>query len=355
MEIAAAAAAGDVEAVARFLHGGGDPNAADKEGYTLMCEAASAGALDVVRLLLRHGARPADAGPDGSPLLLAVLEKRAEVAHCLLDWGAETGADVGVHAKNTGGSTALHCSMYGPGISVVRRLLEAGADPNTRCPGNWSPLTAAAASRDGLGFELEAAEALIDAGADLEPRTEPDGATALLHACYRGNYEIAALLLRRGADATATSADGFGTLGNVHRYPVELVRSLVGAGADPDRVTPVGWTPLLTACFKGRADVALELLRLGSSADGPPTAVRTPLWAAAHRKNGAILRMLIDAGAKIDARAHHPSTDWSFLAAAALEWLRGAEDELQRERAAHEATQGSFRFALPHLLARRGA
>ena len=295
----AAVVAGDAAAVAGCLSRGADPNAADGEGYTLLCEAALAGALDVVRLLLQHGARPADAGPEGTPLMLAIDNKHAAVADCLLDWRLETGGDVGIHVRNTAGGTALHLSIYGPGISVVRGLLEAGADPNTRCLGNWSPLTAAAGSPDGLGFELQAAEALIDRGAAMEPKTEPEGCTALLQACFRGNYDIASLLVRRGADVNATTTAGYGVLANVHLYPIELVRLLLDAGAGP--------------------------------------------------KHGDIIRLLLDAGADPDVGSN--SNDWSFIAAVVLQWRGETQAALERERAARAASEASFRFALPHLLA----
>ena len=336
---------------------GGNPNAADSEGYTVLCEAARAGALDLVRSLLQHGARPADGGPDGTPLMLAIGRKHAAVAHCLLDWSAVTGGDVGIHVRNTAGCTALHLSMYGPGISVVRRLLEAGADPDTRCLGNWSPLTAAADSEDGLGFELQAAEALIDRGAALELKTEPGGCTALLHACFRKNYDIAALLVRRGADVNATTAAGHGALAKAHVYPIELVRLLLDAGADPNlgraevNDPMAAWTVLQVAISAERADVVAELLRHGADVNRLPTVVRSALYVAAIRKNRNITRMLLDAGAKTDIGSNPLGTDWNFIASAALQWRRDAEAELERERAAHAATQEGFRFALPHLLA----
>ena len=345
----AAVVAGDAAAVAGCLSRGADPNAADGEGYTLLCEAALAGALDVVRLLLQHGARPADAGPEGTPLMLAIDKKHAAVADCLLDWRMETGGDVGIHVRNTAGGTALHLSMYGPGFSVVRRLLEAGADPNTRGLGNWSPLTSAATSRDELGFELQAAEALIDHGAALEPKSEPDGCTALLHACFRGNYEIAALLVRRGADVNSTSIHGYGTMSNVHLYPIELVRLLLDAGADPSREL-ADWTPLMAAASGGRADVVAELLRRGADVNGRSLSRRTALEAAAIRKHGDIIRLLLDAGADTGLGTIS-ATDWNLVATAVLQWQRETQAALERERAAHAASEESFKFALPHLLA----
>ncbi|ONH58970.1 hypothetical protein CcI49_19885 [Frankia sp. CcI49] len=68
--------------------------------------------------------------------------------------------------------TALHVVTDWPGYfpngpQVVRMLLEAGADPDGRGPGEETPLHFAASSDD-----ADVAAALIDGGADLET---PDG------------------------------------------------------------------------------------------------------------------------------------------------------------------------------------
>jgi ankyrin repeat protein len=326
------------------------PAGADAGGYGSLVDAAAAGALRAVRSLLLSGADPAASGPDGAPLSLAVENGRAEVARCLLDWQAETGADVGVHARDALGRTALHKAARGADVSLVVRLLKAGADPNALCGKRWSALNAVACSTEGPEeFRLRATEALIERGADLDNRIESGGFTPLHQACFRDNHSVAALLVRRGADARAVSAAGFGVLAAAQTYPIELVRLLLRAGADPEHPNR-RWTPLHMAAAAGRADVAAELLLYGADVDGGAPR-RTPLSAAARNGQGEAVRLLIDAGACTDAGANPPDTDWSFVAASALRWRREAEAALASERAAHEATQESFRFALPHLLA----
>lgn len=98
------------------------------------------------------------------------------------------------------GRTALHVvtdwpGYYPNGPAVVAMLVAAGADPNADTGGNApeTPLHWAASSDD-----LEVADALIDAGADLE---RPGGSigTPLDNAIGYGCWHVARCLVQRGA------------------------------------------------------------------------------------------------------------------------------------------------------------
>ncbi|HEY8946522.1 MAG TPA: ankyrin repeat domain-containing protein [Polyangiaceae bacterium] len=72
---------------------GADPNAADDYDETVLARAASSGHLEVVRKLLRAGARPSTPGELGKPPHeLAQEEGHPEVAAELFRSGAETGS-----------------------------------------------------------------------------------------------------------------------------------------------------------------------------------------------------------------------------------------------------------------------
>ena len=83
------------------------------------------------------------------------------------------GGDVNV--ADSDGNTALWVATTESDVSVVRALLEAGADPNvqSRTPGGYTPLHMAASN--GL---IEAAEVLLQHGADVTIRNS-QGQTAL--------------------------------------------------------------------------------------------------------------------------------------------------------------------------------
>src|SRR2546421_3179218 len=101
-----------------------------------------------------------------------------------------------------GSRTPLHVVADWPGYfpngpQIVRMLIEAGANPNARSPGDETALHWAASSDD-----VEVASALIDGGADLEA---PDGSigTPLDNAVGYACWDVARLLVARGARVDA--------------------------------------------------------------------------------------------------------------------------------------------------------
>jgi uncharacterized protein len=109
-------------------------------------------------------------------------------------------ANAQVTGRRGGFRTPLHLVADWPGYfpngpAVVRLLVAAGADPNTRGkePGSETPLHWAASSDD-----VEVAAALIDAGADIEAPAGSIG-TPLANAIGYACWEVARLLVTRGA------------------------------------------------------------------------------------------------------------------------------------------------------------
>jgi ankyrin repeat protein len=134
-----------------------------------------------------------------------------------------------------------------------------------------------------------------------------DGMTALHWAAYHDDQEVAELLVRAGADASAANRYGVTPLSlactNGSGAMVDLV---VRAGADPNRPLPGGETPLMTAARTGRVAAVKALLAHGARVDGKDdrrgqTAL---MWAAAEGHTD-VVRELIDAGA--DFRTRLPS------------------------------------------------
>jgi hypothetical protein len=146
---------------------------------------------------------------------------------------------------------------YGP--LTARRLLDAGADPDAVTEGKGAPETPLhwAASTD----DVDVAEVLIDAGADLET---PGGSigTPLANAVGYGCWNVARLLVAHGARVEHLwQAAGLGLTGRVEQ--------LLAADLPPDAqtVTDAFWQ----ACSGGQRRTAMLLLGWGADVNGRPS------------------------------------------------------------------------------------
>lgn len=202
---------GDLDRVRELLHQ--DPSLAnrlgDYEGGYLgagapIANAAAVGRLDIVQLLLDHGADPnlpeEQIAPRGKALYLAVINGHYEIATLLLERGAFPNPPV-----ESSGDALWIARERKPDARMEQLLLSYGATPTHEDPDeawpavahNWlriTPLHEAARSGD-----LEKATALLDAGADLTARDEHLRSTPLAWAAKFGQHEMVTLLLERGA------------------------------------------------------------------------------------------------------------------------------------------------------------
>jgi ankyrin repeat protein len=165
--------------------------------------AALRGHLDVVRLLLEHGARiHADRSSDHDTALFgACTNGHVAIVKLLIERGAL--ADV----PGSRLSTALSAALANDHIDVAKLLLEHGVDAD------GTELNVASARG-----RIDLAELLLNNGADVNAYGNGYGTegftngTALHVASARGFYDLAGLLLERGANANANirvSAPGY--------------------------------------------------------------------------------------------------------------------------------------------------
>jgi len=108
------------------------------------------------------------------------------------------------NARNVDGHTVLGLAAFFGADAAVRRLLDAGADPNAAAANDMrvAPLHAAAAAH-----RTDLIRLLLDAGADPNARQQA-GWTPLHEAANNGDAEMAAALLSAGADPHAAAEDG---------------------------------------------------------------------------------------------------------------------------------------------------
>jgi ankyrin repeat protein len=131
----------------------------------------------------------AHSGDGWTPLHLAAFFGSQPLAEGLL----AQGASIDSRSTNNMQNTPLHAAVAGRHASMVRFLLERGADANARQSGGWTPLQGAAQAGD-----RDMVEALIANGAQINARAD-NNQCALDMALMRGHQELAELLEGLGA------------------------------------------------------------------------------------------------------------------------------------------------------------
>ena len=140
------------------------------------------------------------------------------------------------------------------------------------------------ASRTG---SASAVRALLAAGADPHAREHAHEQTALMWAAAQGHPEVVRLLLAAGARVDDRSLV----------YP-----QVVSSSGNADRsgvfeVMQGGYTPLLFAARRGDAASARLLVAAGADVDAAAASGTSPLVVAAHSGHGALAAFLLSAGA----------------------------------------------------------
>ena len=170
-----AAASGNKKYLEQYLAKGGNPNAKDKDGWTLLHLTAYNGHKDIVELLITNGAdvnaklnlfgetiRPIEVVKEGHP----------EIAELLRKHGGKYGT--------------IHTAAGGGDIEAVKEFLAAGVDVNAKDEVESTPLH--------LATTKEIAELLIANGADVNATTNR-GTTPL---DWAANDEIASIIRKHG-------------------------------------------------------------------------------------------------------------------------------------------------------------
>jgi ankyrin repeat protein len=258
-----------------LVRGGADIHASSKTGFTPLMFAAQQGDVDTARILISAGANPNEVRPKSgnsyTPLIIASAMGHAKVVELLLDKGADPNV---IDAR---GYTSLHLAVrdsdYGINLTgkdeivkIVRALLAHGANPNHRLKlernvGTLNEVSLQGATPLLLAAEvnnLEAARALLDAGAD--PRIPTDQGTTALMLAAGGGTDIQRMRL---PEERATA--------------VETAKLLLERGTDVNAVGQYGWTALHAASYQGLTDVIELLVSKGANINEMDAFGQTPL------------------------------------------------------------------------------
>ena len=222
-----------------------------------VADAALQGKKEVVRALLQKGVDVNVPQIDGTTALhWAVRADDLEMADLLLRAGARASA------TNRDGATPMQLASLNGSAAMIGRLLKAGVDANAPLS-SFGDTALMLAARTG---KPEAVKLLLDSGAKVDARESWGDTTALMWAVAEGNHAVVRLLIDRGADVNVRS---------------KFVPSATGRGFE-------GATPVVARANQPAEDNASGSL--------------TPLMFAAREGDLESARMLVAAGADINAR-----------------------------------------------------
>ncbi len=209
-------------------------------------------ALALASALALVAAGPIDLATSPSPVADAVQAGERERARSLLKEGAD------VNAAQGDGMTALHWAALSNDVETAEMLLHAGANVKaaTRL-GAYTPLLLA--SRSGHGAMVET---LLNAGSDPNQATGT-GATPLMLAAASGNADAVRSLLARGAEVNARESRRGETalMFAAANNRAEVTALLLSKGADPALATTLVDAPTLTKAADEALKKRLEGLR----------------------------------------------------------------------------------------------
>jgi uncharacterized protein len=235
-----------------------------------------------------------------TPLVFAAREGGLDAAKVLLDAGAD------VNQTTEYGWTPLLVATNNRNYKLGAYLLEHGANPNAANKGGWTPLYLATDNRNIEGGDypvpkpdmdhLEYITLLLNKGADPDVQVRENtlsrtiftmqwffepGATAFVRAAQSSDTALMKLLLAHGADpkiatdfgdTALTAAGGIGWVEGVtyersQKENLEAVRMLLDLGLDPNAANHDGRTAIMGAAHKGRNDVIQLLVDRGAKID----------------------------------------------------------------------------------------
>lgn len=292
-------------------------DAINGSNYSALHCAASEGHVEVVRLLLDHGADKEVTADGWRPLHVACSKEHTAVVALLLSRGAS------VDAVMQDGITALHFVALQCSVELAGLLLDAGAGVQTgagetrmtslhlaavrgdvaMCQflvGRGAEVTAETAAKITPFFtaaergHLEAAKYFASVDSEWKTRKSPIHVVAA-----NGFTEVLTFLLAEGVDVETEDEFGLTALCVAAvRDQVEIVKKLLAAGANVNKkaVESDAYSSLHYCAELGREEVAKLLIASGADIHATTGAGHEPFHVAAIHGHIAIISLLLENG-----------------------------------------------------------
>ncbi|CAN0212668.1 unnamed protein product [Scytosiphon promiscuus] len=261
---------GSMKGVGQMLHAGADVNGSGTDLPPPITAAANLGRVDVMKLLIEHGA----------------------------DLEAASFESGSAKIPNLRGLRAVHAAVRAGHVDALSILLRAGANPNSVNIDGDRPLMLVPAEGVPTATRLEMVNTLLSAGADLSLGSEKLIDRKAIHSAAGSGDTILVQKLISSVPTTlnAMTEDGASPLAiaayHGHR---DTVSFLLAAGAnDIETLKAKSASTLCTAVEQGKEDVVRILLDEGSEAIGGDAVIFNAVFFCVRRDNANILDMLLN-------------------------------------------------------------
>ncbi|KAK4881046.1 hypothetical protein RN001_004365 [Aquatica leii] len=285
---------GDVRTVRKLLGEGRSVHETSEEGESLLSLACSAGYFELAQVLLAMHANVEDRGIKGecTPLMEAASAGHLDIVRLLVAHGAD------VNAQSSSGNTPLMYGCAGGHTDVVKFLLEHGANVEDHNENGHTPLMEAASAG-----HVELAKILLMHGAGINTHSNEFKESALTLACYKGHLDMVRFLLEAGADQEHKTDEMHTALMEASMDGhVEVARLLLDSGAQVNMPTDSFESPLTLAACGGHVDLAMLLIERGANIEEVNDEGYTPLMEAAREGHEEMVALLLSQGANINAQ-----------------------------------------------------
>jgi ankyrin repeat protein len=315
---------GSAPMIELLLKAGADANSATETGTTALMMAASAGNPEALKALLTHGAKvnERDLAHGQTALIFAASLNRAEAIKVLI----ANGADPSITSKVT---KTERVRFNADGVPAPdeppppaakedaksAQQKQGRGDRGAATMGGQTALLYAA--RDG---QIDAARALIEAGADVNQSNSEEKTTPLVMAIMNGHFDLGKMLLDHGADPNLANVWGLAALYatiDVQWAPYAWFPQPI---TSQEKITHFD---LMKALIAKGADVNAKLGKkiwvrsFGDRSWADPVGA-TPFWRAAQSDDVAAMKLLVTSGA--DPKIATAAGDTALMVAAGLGW-----------------------------------
>ncbi|XP_071115151.1 uncharacterized protein [Haliotis cracherodii] len=286
----ASSVTGNINILDLLMKHGANPNATNRWNSTPLHYLCARGHLKGVQMMIPKIEDINKIGHNENTALHEAARHQSDRSQACVQLLIESNAEINV--KNNRGATPLHEAVMSSNGETVKYLLEAGAYPHSEDNSKTSPLMSAS-----LSGSFDIVEVLLNRKADIM-KQDVYGYTALHLASKAGHKDVVRILLQRGADMNMLNKDKKTAFhlacqnGNE-----ESVKILIDFRAD---IHHRDWntSPFHLACYNGHVGTVRILLDAGVDIEDKDKGV-TPLVIACKAWRLQLLEFLVERNANV--------------------------------------------------------